>query len=31
MLKMCKDKKVREFFTIKINSGFTSQAIATLN
>ena len=27
---MCKDKKVREFFTIKINSGFTSQAIATL-
>lgn len=30
MLKMCKDKKVREFFTIKINSGFDSQSIATL-
>ena len=30
MLKMCKDKQVREFFTIKINSGFNSSQIATL-
>ena len=30
MLKICKDKQVREFFTIKINSGFNSKTIATL-
>ena len=30
MLKMCKDKQVREFFIIKINSGFDSKTIATL-
>ena len=30
MLKICKDKQVREFFTIKINSGFDSSQIAML-
>jgi len=30
MLKICKDKQVREFITIKINSGFDSRQIATL-
>ena len=30
MLKICKDKQVREFFTIKINSGFNSYQIAIL-
>ena len=30
MLKICKDKQVREFFTIKINSGFDSQQIAMI-
>ena len=30
MLKICKDKQVREFFTIKINSGFDSYQIAML-
>jgi len=30
MLKICKDKQVREFITIKINSGFDSYQIAIL-
>tara|TARA_R100000697_G_scaffold117933_1_gene140015 strand:+ start:11 stop:361 length:351 start_codon:yes stop_codon:yes gene_type:complete len=30
MLKICKDKQVREFITIKINSGFDSSQIAML-